>query len=217
MENSRMPKVSTLLLPNTFGDAPGHRPAHDLAGEGVYHGRETGPPFPCGHAGDAAHPKPIAPAHGESALHQAQPRVSRLDLLLDAVFSGRALSGKPELPHDAEHALLAHGDAAFPQLAVDAPVAVTALVPLEGLGNGPLERLSPYPGVGFPPAEILVETGFRDFHQPTCLLDGADPAPMLFEEPEPHAWSWLKKAGKFFSVSFSRSSPSTFFLSFAIS
>ena len=72
-----------------LGDAPGHRPAHDLAGEGVYHGRETEPPFPCGRAGDAARPKPVAPAHGESAPHQVQPGVSRLDLPLDAVFSGR--------------------------------------------------------------------------------------------------------------------------------
>ena len=28
-----------------LGDAPGHRPAHDLAGEGVYRGCETEPPF----------------------------------------------------------------------------------------------------------------------------------------------------------------------------
>lgn len=172
-----------------LGDALGHRPAHDLAGEGVYHGREIEPPFACGYVGDVAHPKPVAPAHGESALYQVQPRVSRLDLLLDAVFSGRALSGKPELLHDMEHALLAHGDAAFSQFAVDAPVAVAALVPLEGLDDEPFERLSLYLGVGLLPAEILVETGFRDFHQPACLLDGADLAPMLFEELEPHAWS----------------------------
>lgn len=159
-----------------LGDALGHRPAHDLAGEGACHGCEIEPPFSCGHVGDVAHPKPVAPAHGESALCQVQPRVSRLDLLLDAAFSGRAPSGESELLHDAEHALLAHGDAAFSQFAVDAPVAVAALMPL-------------YLGVGFLPAEILVETGFRDFHQLACLLDGADLAPMLFEEPEPHAWS----------------------------
>lgn len=28
-----------------LGDAPGHRPAHDLAGEGACRGREVGPPF----------------------------------------------------------------------------------------------------------------------------------------------------------------------------
>lgn len=105
------------------------------------------------------------------------------------MFSGRALSGKPELLHDAEHALLAHDDAAFSQFAVDAPVAVTALVPLEGLDDEAFDRLPLYLGVGLLPAEILVETGFRDFHQPACLLDGADLAPMLFEELEPHAWS----------------------------
>lgn len=171
------------------GDALGHRPAHDLAGEGACHGREIEPPFACGHVGDAAHPRPVALAHGESALYQVQPRVSRLGLLLNAVLSGRALSGKPELPHDAVRALLAHGDAAFSQLAVDAPVAVTALVPLEGLDDEPFERLSLYLGVGLLPAEILVETGFRDLHQPACLLDGADFAPMLFEEPAPRAWS----------------------------
>ena len=159
-----------------LGDALGHRPAHDLAGEGACHGCEIEPPFSCGHVGDVAHPKPVAPAHGESALCQVQPRVSRLDLLLDAAFSGRAPSGESELLHDAEHALLAHGDAAFSQFAVDAPVAVAALMPL-------------YLGVGFLPAEILVETGFRDLHQPACLLDGADFAPMLFEEPAPRAWS----------------------------
>lgn len=96
-----------------LGDAPGHRPAHDLAGEGACRGREIGPPFSRGHACDAAHPKPVALARGESALCPVQPRVSLLDLLLDAAFSGRALSGRSELLHDMEHALLAHGDAAF--------------------------------------------------------------------------------------------------------
>ena len=113
-----------------LGDAPGHRPAHGLAGEGVYHGCEIEPPFACGHVGDAAHPKPVALARGESALCQIQPRVSRLDLLLDAAFSGRAPSGEPELPHDMGHALPARGNAAFSQFAVDAPAAVAALVPL---------------------------------------------------------------------------------------
>ena len=171
-----------------LGDALGHRPAHDLAGEGVYRGCETEPPFACGHAGDVARPKPVAPAHGESALCQVQPRVSRLDLLLDAAFSGRAPSGEPGLLHDMEHAPPAHGDAAFSQFAVDAPAAVAALVPLEGLDDEPFERLSPYLGVGLLPAEMLVETGFRGFHRPARLLDGADLAPMLFEELEPHAW-----------------------------
>lgn len=96
-----------------LGDALGHRPARDLAGEGVYRGCEIEPPFSRGHACDVARPKPVALAHGESSLCQVQPRVSRLDLLLDAVFSGRAPSGKPELLHDAEHALHAHGDAAL--------------------------------------------------------------------------------------------------------
>ena len=200
-----------------LGDALGHRPAHGLAGEGVYRGREIEPPFSCGHAGDVARPKPVAPARGESALYQVRPMVSRLDLLPDAAFSGRAPSGESELPHDAEHALLARGDAAFSRFAVDAPAAVAALVPMEGLDDEPFERLSLYLGVGFLPAEMLVETGFRDFHRPACLLDGADLAPMLFEEPAPRAWSWLEKARNFFSISFSRSSSSTFFLSFAIS
>ena len=94
-------------------DALGHRPAHGLTGEGACHGCEIEPPFSCVHAGDAAHPKPVAPAHGESALCQVQPRVSRLDLLLDAAFSGRDPSGESELPHDAEHALLARGGRFF--------------------------------------------------------------------------------------------------------
>ena len=214
LPSNRLPyRVDRDLL----GDALGHRPACDLAGEGVYRGCEIEPPFSRGHACDAAHPKPVALAHGESALYQVRPRVSRLDLLPDAAFSGRALSGKPGLLHDAEHALLAHGDAAFSQFAVDAPVAVAALVPMEGLDDEPFERLSLYPGVGLLPGEILAETGFRGFHQPACLLDGADLAPMLFEELEPRAWPWLKKARKFFSISFSRSSSSTFFLSFTIS
>ena len=71
--------------------------------------------------------------------------------------------------------------------------------------------------VGLLPAEMLVETGFRGFHRPACLLDGTDLAPMLFEEHEPRAWSWLEKARKSFSSSFPRSSSSTFFLSFTIS
>lgn len=172
-----------------LGDAPGHRPARGLAGEGVYRGREIEPPFACGHVGDIAYPKPVAPARGESALCQVRPRVSRLDLLLDAAFSGRAPSGEPGLLHDAGRAPLARGDAAFPRFAVDAPVAVAALVPLEGLDGEPFERLSLHLGVGLLPAEILVETGFRGFHRPACLLDGADLAPMLFEEPAPRAWS----------------------------
>ena len=80
------------------------------------------------------------------------------------------------------HALLAHGDAAFSRFAVDAPVAVAALVPMEDFDDEPFERLSLYLGVGLLPGEILVEIGFRDFHRPACLLDGADLAPMLFEE-----------------------------------
>ena len=174
---------------NLLGDALGHRPAYDLAGGGVYHGCEMEPPFACGYVGDVTHPKPVALAHGESALYQVQPMVSRLDLLLYAVFSGRALSGESELSHDAEHALLAHGDASFSQFAVDSPVAVVTLVPLEGLDDEPFERLSLYLGVGLLPGEILVETGSQGSHRPACLLDGADLAPMLFEEPEPHAWS----------------------------
>ena len=125
-----------------LGDALGHRPAHDLAGEGACHGCEVEPPFSCGHACDAAHPKPVTLAHGESAL---------------------------------------------------------------------------YLGVGFLPAEMLAETGSRGFHRPARLLDGADLAPMLFKEPEPHAWPWLKGARKFFSAPFSRSSSPTFFSGFAVS
>ena len=171
-----------------LGDALGHRPARSLAGEGVYRGREIEPPFASGYVGDVAHPKPVALARGESALCQVQPRVSRLDLLLDAAFSGRAPSGEPGLLHDMEHALLARGDPAFSRFAVDAPAAVAALVPMEGFDDEPFERLSLYLGVGFLPAEMLVETGFRDYHQPACLLDGADLAPMLFEELAPRAW-----------------------------
>ena len=67
------------------------------------------------------------------------------------MFSGRAPSGKPELPHDAGHAILARGDAALSQLAVDAPVAAAALVPLGGLDGEPFDRLPPYLGVGLLP------------------------------------------------------------------
>lgn len=88
-----------------LGDALGHRPAHDLAGEGVYHGCEIEPPFACGHVGDVAHPKPVALAHGESALYQVQPRVSRLDLLLELhdlvvlVDLRRSVSGERVISH----------------------------------------------------------------------------------------------------------------------
>lgn len=40
---------------------------------------------------------------------------------------------------------------------------------------------------------------------------------MPFEEPEPRAWPRLKKARKFFSIPFSRSSFPAFFLSLMIS
>lgn len=125
----------------------------------------------------------------EKARSTGFSRGPRLDPLPDAVLPGRALSGKPELPHGAERAPPAHGDAALSQFAADAPAAVAALVPMEGLGDEPFERLPLYLGVGFLPAEVLAETGSRGFHQPACLLDGADLAPMLFEELEPHAWS----------------------------
>lgn len=70
-----------------LGDAPGHRPARDLAGEGVYRGCEVEPPLSCGYAGDAAHLKPVAPARGESALHRVQPGVPARP------SSGRGASG----------------------------------------------------------------------------------------------------------------------------
>lgn len=60
---------------------------------------------------------------------------------------------------------------------------------MEGLDDEPFERLSLYLDVGFLPAEMLVETGSRDLHQPACLPDGAELAPMLFEEPALRAWS----------------------------
>ena len=72
-----------------LGDVLGHRPAHDLAGEGACHDCEIEPPFSCGYVGDVAHPKPVAPAHGESALFQVQPRVSRWIGYADVDSSGR--------------------------------------------------------------------------------------------------------------------------------
>ena len=137
-----------------LGDAPGHRPAHDLAGEGACRGREIEPPFSRGHRQAMPPTQSLLRSPTEKARSTRYDRGSpRLALLPDAAFSGRALSGKPGLLHDAEHALLAHGDAAFSQFAVDAPVAVAALVPMEGLDDEPFERLSLYPGVGLLPGE----------------------------------------------------------------
>ena len=145
-----------------LGDALGHRPAHNLAGEGVYHGCEIEPPKLCRYVGDVAHQSLLRPPRGESALYQVSRGSPGSTLLLDAVFSGRALSGEPGLLHDMEHALLARGDAAFSRFAVDAPVAVAALVPMEGFDDEPLRALfSLYLGVGFLREKMLVKPDFR--------------------------------------------------------
>ena len=160
-----------------------------------YRGREIEPPFSRGHARDAARPKSAAPARGESALCQVQPRASRLGLLLNAAFSGRAPSGKPGLPHDAGHAILAHGDTALSQLAVDAPAAAAALVPLEGLDDEHLE------------ASIGPHAFLMGPISPLCPSRSSNLTHGLGS----------RRPGSFFSSSFSRSSSSTFFSGFTVS
>lgn len=116
-----------------LGDPIRHRPAHDLAREGVDDGREVEPSLTCRYVGDVAYPEPVALIGGEDALDQVQAGISRLDPLLDTVLSGRALGDKSQPPHDAQHALLAHEDAGSAKLSVDAPVAVSCMMALEDI------------------------------------------------------------------------------------
>ena len=125
---------------------------------------------------------------------------------------------QPQLAHDGEHPLLADDDAVASELAVDPAVPVAALVKIEPLGDEALQGLPLDLRVGLPPLHVAVVFGFRHAQDPACLPDGAEPAPMPFEELAPHAWPWLdEKTRKFFSSSFSRSSSSILLRSFAIS
>ena len=80
-------------------------------------------------------------------------------------------------------------DAATAQFLVDAPATVATLMPAERIDDEPFERLALDPGIRLLPSEMLVEARFRRLQQRACLLDGAELAPMLFEELKPRAWS----------------------------
>lgn len=96
---------------------------------------------------------------------------------------------QPQLAHDGEHSFLADDDAVAPELAVDSAVPVAALVKIEPLGDEALQGLPLDLCVGFPPLHVVIVFGFGHAQDPACLPDGAELAPMLFEELAPHAWS----------------------------
>lgn len=163
-----------------------HRPADRLAREGVYRGRQAKPALSGRHAGHASDPEPVPLAHGEDAVDEVRARVARLSLLCGLMPPGRPFGDDPWLPHDMRHALTARDDAAAAQFSVDAPAAAAALTPAERIDDEPFERLALDPGIRLLP---LVEARFRRLQQRACLLDGAEPAPMPFEEPKPRARS----------------------------
>lgn len=94
-----------------------------------------------------------------------------------------------QLAHDGERHFLADDDAVAPELAVDPAVSVTVLVKIEPFRDEALQGLSLDLRVGFPPLHAVVVFGFGYVQNPACLPDGAELAPMLFEEFAPHAWS----------------------------
>lgn len=124
---------------------------------------------------------------------------------------------QPQLAHGGEHSFLADDDAVAPELAVDPAVPVAALVKTEPLGGEALQGLPLDLRVGFPPLHVAVVFGFGRAQDSVCLPDRDELAPMLFGEPAPRAWSWLKKARKFFSSPFSLPGSSILLRSFAIS
>lgn len=166
-----------------------HRPSDDLAMPCVYHGREVEPALVGIDIGDVADPEPVPGVHVEGAVDEVHARIALLDRLRSPVLSRRALSLEAQPAHDGQDALLAHGYPVAPELAVDAAVAVPALVQLELLGDEPFERLPLYLRVRLGPIQVVVVLGFGNAEDLACLPDGAEFAPMRLDELAPHAWS----------------------------
>ena len=172
-----------------LGHAPGHRPAHDLPMERVDHGCEAEPSFARSDVGDAARPWLVAGLGVERPAHEVHARAARLDRLRAFAPPARPLRLQPQLAHDGERPFLADDDAVAPGLAIDPAVPVAALAKIEPLGDEAPQGLPPDPCVGFPPLHVVTVFGFGHAQDPACLPDGAELAPMLFEELAPHAWS----------------------------
>ena len=66
---------------------------------------------------------------------------------------------------------------------------MATLVKTEPLGDEAPQGLPPDLRVGFPPLHVVIIFGFGHAQDPARLPDGAELAPMLFEELAPHAWS----------------------------
>jgi len=97
-----------------LGDALGHRPADDLAVPCVDDGCQVEPALGGADVGDVAHPEAVARIHPEHAVDEVDARIAHLDRLRPAVPPRGAFGLKPQLPHDAQHALLADCDAVSP-------------------------------------------------------------------------------------------------------
>ena len=137
-----------------------------------------------------------------SASPAISPGVARLDRLSGPAPSCGALGG---------------GYVRLPRSPVDAPVAMSHTMPLEGLFGEPLRGLPPYPRVRLASARVFVIARFQDPHRFAGLPDGAEPIRMPSEGPEPHARSRLEKARKLLGIPFLRSSSPAFFLGSMIS
>ena len=105
------------------------------------------------------------------------------------MLPARPLRLQPQLARDGERPLLADGDAVAPELAVDPALPAAALVKIEPLGDEALQGLPLDLCVGSPPLHVVIVFGFGHAQDPACLPDGAELAPILFEEPAPRAWS----------------------------
>lgn len=154
----------------------------------VHDDRQVQPALGGADVGDVAHPEAVARIHFEHAVGEVDARIARLDHPRPAMLPRGSLGLEPRLSHDVQHSLLADHDAVFPELAVDATVTLAALVDLELLRHEPIQRLALYLGVRFPPLDVAVVFGLRDPQDLARLPDGAELAPMRFEELAPRAW-----------------------------
>lgn len=138
-------------------------------------------------------------------------------MLSDTVAPRRRLGRKFLCPHDLYDPFLAHVYADLLKLEIDPPMPISAFVLEKDILHESFERLSLHLLVGFLSPQVFVVSGSGWLEDFASHPDGAELAPVLFEEAIPYIWSCLKKAWKFFNSSFSRSRSAPFLHSFTIS